>query len=56
MKCLVFAILLTVLALVGEALAGCVTSTYFGPEGKMVVCTTCCIGGGTSASCTTTCF
>jgi hypothetical protein len=52
MKCLVFAILLTLVVLVGEALAGCVTSTIFLPDGTMQICTICCAG----SSCTTTCF
>jgi hypothetical protein len=52
MKCLVFAILLTFVVLVGEALAGCVTITDFSPDGRMTICTICCVG----SSCTRTCF
>ena len=46
------AILLAVLLWHGEAAAACTTNTFILPDGRMIVCTTCCMG----AYCTTTCF
>lgn len=46
------AILLAVLLWHTEAAASCTTSTIFLPDGRMVICTTCCYG----ANCTTNCF
>jgi hypothetical protein len=51
MKCLILAILLTVL-FASVAWAGCYTHTIFTPRGS-ITCTTCCWG---TYNCTTTCF
>ena len=53
MRIVILTALFLVGLLVGEALAACVTHTYIGPDGGMVICTTCCY---TATSCTTTCF
>jgi hypothetical protein len=49
---LIVGALLLVLALASRADAACTTHTIFLPDGRTVICTTCCYGGG----CTTTCF
>lgn len=41
----------SVLILPGIAMA-CTTTTIMGPDGRMVICLTCCYGG----NCTVTCF
>ncbi len=35
-----------------DACAACTTNTYFLPDGRIVICTTCCSGG----NCLTNCF
>ena len=44
MRVFFLAILFTVLMLVGEAAAGCVTHTIFTSNGQSQTCTTCCWG------------
>lgn len=34
------------------AYANCTTSSFITPEGKMIVCTSCCFGGQCTTSCT----
>ena len=51
MKALWLALLFTVLC-VGIAWAECYTNTFIGPNGRIMICTTCCWGN----NCTTTCF
>jgi len=40
--------------LVTDDIASCTTHTYILPNGRFMICTTCCYGG--IGSCTTTCF
>jgi len=46
------AIFLAVALWYAEAQAACTTTTYFFPDGRTMICTTCCYG----AMCTTNCF
>lgn len=48
----VLAVAAALLAWVGEVQAACTTTTYFGPDGRIVICTTCCYG----TNCTVSCF
>ena len=54
---LIAATLALLLALTpGIALANCTTNTVLLPNGKMVICTTCCYGTGQFRTCNTNCF
>ena len=55
MKKLILSIVLGLIAglmIVQFAHADCTTNTIFLPDGKIMICTTCCYGN----NCTTTCF
>ena len=43
--------MMILLAITAQASA-CTTTTYFGPDGRVVICTTCCYGN----NCQVTCF
>lgn len=55
MRTLIIAVALVIgIVMTAEpALANCTTQTIFTPDGRTVVCTVCCDGGG---NCTSTCF
>ena len=48
------AVISALMLLGSNAHAACSTHTYY-INGKMVICTTCCVGEGPTKSCNTTC-
>lgn len=48
----VISITLALLAWAGEVQAACTTITYLGPDGRIMICTTCCYGGHCTVTCT----
>lgn len=50
MKILLLALVL-LLTLASLAWAACTTTTYFLPDGKIMICTTCCFGPSCTVNC-----
>ena len=48
----VIAVAVALLAWAGEVQAACTTTTYFGPDGRVMICTTCCFGNNCTVTCT----
>ena len=46
------AVAVALLAWAGDVQAACSTITYIGPDGRVMICTTCCYGNNCTVTCT----